>query len=684
MSRCILTQLLCCRSRFSHGGGPVAAAASVLTSSNHRSFARTNASDGKQSKAAATVGGGGLGQTTILVQQGCDIQELPVIMRKIGQDDIVALCTNANDSTAISVANNNNNNSTKSNSFISSGGGVPINSTTDSDLIIQHLDECVAIPGILSIVDGIPVAELMPDIAVHALDRIIRLGTLAQLKQLEDANETYVRLIECIACKSDPKTLLDTLDILRMFADVRGTIDRLCDELLMRNSDESLSIVEICEAVHKFVQCQQQPGAEKFWSGLADQEKQINDMNIRFVYQILPHLKVSRRMVVGVLERRIRNVFWQLSADAVVDIFDALVACELSPPRTMQTMSRWLNTNIHAVSESQLNAIVCAFTRLDYSDGQLERALERYVKAKGVKIRTQTLIVDMLQHCSKFRLRNVHILNGCSEYFVCNADILEPGYIRPFLAAFATLNYQPTLNSIQFWKIFEAYFEQHFVEIEPIDVVDVMLSCVYLEKYPINFVKHIFNPYFLDQMHSRTPLSLHPRLRSDLKLFDTALSLECAAYMGPMLPRDHAAKAMWQDGRIKRMVANLSEQWATVAGGEDRFSRCVVPQMVPVNALYVIDVLIHPAGMGQLWNFNVHTDRDVYVAVLIMLPEYYDVTRSHLTGGQAMRCRHLRQLGLKVVTLDYEQLAKLRVHGRELHRYLVERMKAAEPAATVE
>lgn len=678
MSRCILTQLLCCRSRFSHGGGSAAAAAAVALTSN-RNFTRNNASssDGKPS---------GLGQTTILVQQGCDIQELPVIMRKIGQDDIVALCSSRTSSMAASsivgndpMANSFSSSSNNRNRSSSCDGGVPINSSTDSDQVIKRLDECVAITGILSIIDGIPDAELMPEVAVYALDKIIRIGSMIQLKNLEDSNEVYMKLVECIARKSDTKTLLDTLDILRMFIDVQRTIQRLCDELLMRNSDEILTVIEICEAVQKFVQCQQQPGAEKFWSGLADQEKSINENNIKFVYQVLPQLKVSRRMVIGVLERRIRNVFWQLSPDAVVDILEALVECKAAPARTMQTLSRWLNTNIHAVNESQLDAVLRSFTELEYSDHQIEKAIERYVKAKGIKIKAQTLVVNILQHCAKFRLRNAHILNGCSEYFIVNADIMEPGYIRSFFCPFGTLDYQP-INSIQFWKVFEAYLERNFDQIDPIDIIEIMLTCVYLEKYPLNFVKHIFNPYFLDQMHTRTPIQQHPRLRSDLKLFDTSLSIECNDYNGPMLPRDHSAKAMWQDGRIKRIVANLTDQWSTVAGGDDKYSKSVVHQQLPLNALYVIDVLIHPAGMGQLWNFNAHTDRDVYVAVLIMLPEHYDSGREHLIGSQSMRCRHFRRLGLKVVTLEYETLSKLRVHSRELHRYLVERMKLALPA----
>lgn len=584
-------------------------------------------------------------------------------MRKIDHDDIVALCSNASSVNDIMTRRG-------------AGGAVIINSTTDSDVVIKQLNDCVSSKGVLSVIDDIPEAELTPDIAIVAFQCIGLFNSLIELRNLEDTNEIYERIIECLATKSDTKTLLD---VLTTSVELKITVERICNELLMRNSDGMLGIVEICESVKKFVECQQQQGAEKFWSGLSDQEKHINDTNIKFIYQILPKLKVSRRMVVGVVERKITSVFWHLSSEAVTDILQALVASKQSPFRTMQAIARWLNTNIHAVSEADLESIIASFTTLGYSDGQMEKALERYIKTKGIKIQNQSLVSTILTHCAQFRVRNAHIMNGCSEYFVSHVDDIKSGHLKAIFCPFGLLDYQP-INGVKFWQTFEKCLNLNFDQISARDIVDIMLSCIYLEKYPINFVQRIFNPYFLDILHSTTPLIEHPKLRSDLKLFDTGMSIECDSYNGPMLPKDHSAKSIWQDGRIKRIVQNLTDQWTIISGGHDKFTKFAVHQQLPINSLYVIDLLIHPAGMGRLWSFNSHTDRNVHVATIIHLPEHYDATRQHLIGPQSMRIRHFRRLGLKVVTLDYEMLAKLRVHGNELHKYLVERMKEALPA----
>lgn len=655
--------MLCCRSRF--GAQSSATTAVVLTSKTVLRHMR-HASDKPATRAA-------LGQTTILVQQGGEIQELPVIMRKIGQDDITAMCS--------------------SHALVQSLSDHPCAPESTNHLFKQHCDAdrivqrlCDADDGLLShlaAVDQLTDDELnTPEVARFAFKRLLdNISSADQLDNLETgSNATFERLLTAFTAHCDTTALLDAMPLIHKSATPSSaTMTRICDELLSRSSSNCLTIVEICECVQQFAAHGQMAGADKFWSALSDQDRHIDEHNIKFIYAVLPRLRVSRRMVMGVLERRIRTVFWRLSPAAVADIMHTLCTCNVPSARSLQTVSRWLNTNIHAVDETQLVGIVRAFTQLDFSDEQLEKALERYVKAKGVKIQQHQLVAAIMQHCSAHRLRNAHILNGCSEFLIVNAAQLQPELLRPIFAPFGQLHYQPA-NGVRFWKTIELYIEQHFDELSTGDAVDVMLTCVQLSRYPLNFVQRIFNPYFLDRLHTRTPLAAHPKLRADLKLFDTAMAIECADYNGPMLPRDHSARSVWQDGRIKRIVQQLSDVWTHVAGGESQFSRHVVHQQLPLNPLYIIDVLVHPAGMGQLWSFNSHTDRNVYAALLIHLPEHYDSSGEHLGGAQAMRVRHLRRLGLKVVQLEFGQLNRLRVHAVELREYVVERMRHALPA----
>jgi Xaa-Pro dipeptidase len=170
-------------------------------------------------------------------------------------------------------------------------------------------------------------------------------------------------------------------------------------------------------------------------------------------------------------------------------------------------------------------------------------------------------------------------------------------------------------------------------------------------------------------------------MRAKLKLFDTAMTLECSQYKGPMLPRDHSAKSLWQDGRIRRMINHISEPLADITGGHDKLSTSVILPNLPTMELYVIDIMLHPSGMGgSTIHFNLRRESNVYVAVLIHVPEHYCAGSTQLIGPQVMRKRHFRRLGMKVVELQYDRLAKLRVHPKPLEEYLIEKLKSAEDA----
>lgn len=612
-----------------------------------------------------------LGQTTILVQQGCDIQELPVIVRKLGQDQFVAFCSNK-------VPTDSFNGSTPNGSDSNGKNGSQPASFINIEEVMKNIDNCLTTNGIFLIIDSIPSEDLTSEIAVHAFNKITRIETLVTMQNLE-SSKVYKRIVECVLQKGDNATCLGLLGTLKSYLDLDATIAQVCDDILQRNVDNKLSIEETCEAILRFVEVKRNASAEQFWTSLIDLEKHISPRNIQNVYAILPYIKLSRRTLMSVLERKITNFWWQLGTDAVTEILGSLEACSLAPFRTMTSLGRWTNTNIHALSETSLESVIGSFTVLGHTDQQIERAVERYVKAKGVKIKSQSLVVALLNHCMKFRIRNYHILNGSIEYFIANAENIEPGYLKSIFCPFGYLNYQP-LNAVRFWQTLEEFMDKNFVKFQPNDVVDMMLSCVYLEKYPLNFVKRIFNPYFLDVLHTTNPPEKLHKIRSNLKLFDTSLTLECNRYEGPLLPKDHMAKSVWQDGRIKRIVNQITQQLGEIAGGPECLSKSVVLYQLPMNELYIIDALFHPKGMANMWSFNIRRERNIHVAVLVHLPEHFDTRGEYLIGPQAMRIRHFRKMGMRVATLKYEMLAKLRVYPKDLQKYLVARMKEALPA----
>ena len=52
------------------------------------------------------------------------------------------------------------------------------------------------------------------------------------------------------------------------------------------------------------------------------------------------------------------------------------------------------------------------------------------------------------------------------------------------------------------------------------------------------------------------------------------------------------------------------------------------------------------------------TDNSQCIAVLIHTPDHYDHSGSHLLGMQAMRVRHLKKVGFKVMEVEYAKIMR--------------------------
>lgn len=643
--------------------------------------------------------GDDLGQTTIIMQDGLDIQEVPAIVRKVKDVGLVSLHNYFNSthgdakkegyvcSHASNISRERNENSENM---------VHIDNDTEAAEIIEGFSRCFTTKGVFVLLETIPDEEVIPLVAFHALKKIIELENNHQYRNAsvrsgEELPENFTRtaifsrLINIVASGSESVIILDTLKVLsrEMFGGNTSVYrNTLCDEILIRVTDGKFDVVQVCEIVRilaSFLDPKKNAETvDKLWVGLVDKEEEVTEKNIMEVFRILPILKQSRKIVFSLLERKSRLVWWRLPGNAVAEILSISLEVKLFSPQLMVILSRWTNTNIHAVSEDDLLEIVRGFRALEYMDPGITKALERYVKAKSSKVQNAAVLEAIMEYCCRFRLRSEPILKGCERYLIEHGQNLSPVIFKGMFAPFGILYFQPS-DSMKFWYALESILDEKFVQFRPEDAIDVLLTCVYLGKFPLNFVQKVFSPYFLDRLHSYRDVNVLRQLRTKLKVFDTAMTLECSQYKGPMLPRDHSANSLWQDGRIRRMVNYISEPLAGITGGIDTLTTSVILPHLPTLELYVIDIMLHPSGMGgSTIRFNLRRDCKIYVAVLIHVPEHYCAGGTQLIGPQVMRKRHFRRLGMKVVELQYDWLAKLRVHPRTLEEYLAERLKLAE------
>lgn len=203
----MFTQLLCCRSRFGAQSSSATTAA-VLSSKNVlRHIAQRNAASDKPARM--------LGQTTILVQQGGEIQELPVIMRKIGHDDITALCATSNLPSSLPDAPSPMHHPLLYSTVSSSAAGNDsFKPQCDADAVIRRLNETDdGLLSILAALDELTEDELQtPDVARYAFKRLHSVSSGEHFDQLETSdNASFERLLDAFATHCDTQSLLEAM-----------------------------------------------------------------------------------------------------------------------------------------------------------------------------------------------------------------------------------------------------------------------------------------------------------------------------------------------------------------------------------------------------------------------------------------------------------------------------------------
>ena len=163
-------------------------------------------------------------------------------------------------------------------------------------------------------------------------------------------------------------------------------------------------------------------------------------------------------------------------------------------------------------------------------------------------------------------------------------------YEHSITRIFGELDFHPP-NGFKYWDILEHELEHKFVEFPPKDIINLLLTFVYIERYPLNFVRKLFNPYFMDRLHNQQETDIF-KSRTTLKLFDVAMKQESIHYNGPYLPRDTNYKFMPMDLRLSRMANNLLDPMADVVGDIKRIGKSVVLSSLPLNPIYVVDMMI--------------------------------------------------------------------------------------------
>ena len=92
------------------------------------------------------------------------------------------------------------------------------------------------------------------------------------------------------------------------------------------------------------------------------------------------------------------------------------------------------------------------------------------------------------------------MLSLCVGDFESNSSRYEPHELLYTLRAYGYLNYVPP-NSSQFFSAIEKVLMSKFAEFDAPSMLELLVSFVYIERFPVNFLGHVFSPHFLMQIN---------------------------------------------------------------------------------------------------------------------------------------------------------------------------------------
>ncbi|XP_076245364.1 uncharacterized protein LOC143185920, partial [Calliopsis andreniformis] len=671
-------------------------------------------------------------QTSILVQEGLEIQEVPLIVRKL--NNIEAIC-NVKDKKGMPISNINQkiSNVTKKNGqFTFTTGGVsnsqsnieirnkPLNKRIDietdegtailfcSDLeclkdseieeALQELQSINTSNGLYSLLENKITHEINCRLALEGLKKVIEIennwsrqksNKLQRGRQVETnatARDVMMKqLIKLILHSEDSEIILQGLIVLKKdkVSPSRNMYrDWMCDEALSRATDGEFTpaqLINVIKILSTYKDSKYRRSVDTLWVGILLREQEINAHTLVALFKTLKYFSQSKNMVKLILERKLSNYWLKLTGSQIAEILDCFYD-DVSAMKCLTSASKWASTSMYTSSERDLIHFIRSLNAKDYIDKGIEETLEKYLTSKALEIEDSNLIATIMNYCKNLQVRNECILSKCGEYFIKHATNIPTSLLPSMLTPFGVLYIQPP-DSVRFWETFDSVLSRKFHDLKLDDALDILLSCTYLEKYPVKFFNKIFISQLLHKLHLRNHSVFFSRIKNKLKLLDATMSLEYNDYQHLHLPQGRIEKPLFIDARIRRTINMIYQSLATLVGEKYKLSKNVILNRLPVINFYVLDILIHPYLLSSpVFHMNLKQEKNINTAVLIYLPEYYCRNTTHLIGPQIMRKRHLRKLGFRIMTLDYITLQEIWDKSDKLSSYLLENLNSAEDA----
>lgn len=192
----------------------------------------------------------------------------------------------------------------------------------------------------------------------------------------------------------------------------------------------------------------------------------------------------------------------QLSPNSASVILNSLVVLRQTRAVPLATaLCKHSEKHVPYFTDHELVNVLEAFLYFGQNVPTFTEALERHVSKSIHTMHPQT-VSKVMQYCCKKMILSKPIFDAVAEGFISSADRLTSDQIAAYIIPFGTLNYVPPSASSFFRKL-ETVLHTRLRHFQPHTLLNLLHSCVLIQRYPVNFLPKIFSPYFLQKLQGK-------------------------------------------------------------------------------------------------------------------------------------------------------------------------------------
>ncbi|XP_041669952.1 FAST kinase domain-containing protein 3, mitochondrial [Cheilinus undulatus] len=308
-------------------------------------------------------------------------------------------------------------------------------------------------------------------------------------------------------------------------------------------------------------------------------------------------------------------------------------------------------------TDEELTVVLDALMHFGHSDHYFVEAMERYVPSMVFSSNPET-VTKVGQFFSWRNILSPIVFDAIAESFVYRADDYSTSQVARQIRALGKLGYLSPNAGDVFRKV-EKILHSRFSHFQPRMLLNLLHSCILVERFPVNFVSKVFSSYFLQQLQDQGT-GMDRFVLAQLTQLYMTLKLECPFYEGPRLLPKYHVKSFLTPGRSLETPVDTQLYNAVKTGLVYLLgARSYFGSKVLTPYCYTLDVEIKLDEEGYVLPASQSDDVYKRIAICIDGQTRFTKNKRQLLGKEAIKQRHLRLLGYEVVQIPYYEFEAL-------------------------